>query len=82
MEENRLSKFSPIGELFKWQNIDAQAVIKHLSEQVAKLSVDVAIKDAQIEALQKQAAEQSNSTEKFYREENGRGYISGKSSRI
>jgi reverse gyrase len=42
-------------------NIDAQAVIKHLSEQVAKLSVDVAIKDAQIEALQKQAAE---STEK------------------
>lgn len=38
-------------------NIDSQAVINHLSEQVRNLSVAVAIRDAQIEALQKQAAE-------------------------
>lgn len=42
-------------------NVDTQVVINHLSEQVRSLSVAVAVKDAQIEALQKQAAE---STEK------------------
>ncbi|MER2090998.1 MAG: hypothetical protein ABS920_14760 [Sporosarcina sp.] len=36
-------------------NVDAQTVINKLSQQIAQLSVELAIKDAHIEALKKQA---------------------------
>jgi len=40
-------------------NVDANLVIEKLSDQIGKLSLNIAMKDTQIEILQKQIAELS-----------------------